>query len=110
MRLDRFHFGQRQAKRTFAADAFQSSIVGISNRHLDLLPVLAGHARTFDLAMVNVDTKADFERGLNATAWVMMSRAPASLEIEQLQAAKLPIGDREVEWTDNRNSLFEIMR
>jgi hypothetical protein len=84
--------------------------VHISNVHVDLGPVIAGHAAHFGLAMSRVDSPGDDRQQTRRAVWVLLSRAPRTLATEALQGAKSPLPDRELIWTDQRNSLFRALR
>lgn len=77
----------------------------VSNRYLDLAPVLAGNARELGLAFVLVTTPPDYARLLSASTWVFMSRDARRL-------ARWPKTDvpHPVVWTDTRSSLIDVLR
>lgn len=82
----------------------------ISNVHLDLWPVIAGHAEHFALAMVRVYSPADETTETRYADWVLLSREPRALEIGTIQQMRLPPPDRKLYWTDQRNSVFQVLR
>jgi hypothetical protein len=84
--------------------------VHISNVHLDLKPVIAGHAEQFGLEAATVPSSSDEQRGTKYAVWALLSRDPAALQIEAIQTAKLPPTDRKLFWTDDRNSLFQVLK
>jgi len=84
--------------------------VHISNVHLDLSPVVAGHSERFGLAMARLRSAADDATETLTADWVLLSRRSESLEIEAVQQAKLPPPDRKLYWSDQRNSVFQTLR
>lgn len=85
----------------------------ISNRHLDLLPVLRGLAREYNLAVVEVNRFENLAQGEYPSQWVMLAPDPALL-------ASLPLGSRAVPfddsapsvrlWTDDYSNLFQLLK
>jgi hypothetical protein len=84
--------------------------VHISNVHLDLGPVIAGHAERFGLAMTRLRSEGNRATETSTADWILLSRQSESLEIEAIQQAKLPPPDRKLYWTDQRNSVFQTLR
>ena len=82
----------------------------ISNVHLDLSPVVAGHADHFGLAMVRTKSQADNATEVRAAEWVLLSRHPRTLEIEGIGQFRLAVPERKLHWTDQRNSVFQTLR
>jgi hypothetical protein len=83
----------------------------ISNRQLDLEPVVRGVARSLSLPMCVVDKN---ERGdvAWATTWVLLSRDPSALAVPEIAAA---CARREASltvrlWTDDYSNLFAVMK
>jgi spermidine synthase len=83
--------------------------VHASNVHLDLRRVTAGHAESFDLEVASVLSPAETKQGTTKAVWELLSRAPASLQLEAIQQAKLRRERQSVFWTDKRNSLFQVL-
>ena len=83
----------------------------ISNRQLDLEPVVRAVARSLSLPMCVVDKN---ERGdvAWATTWVLLSRDPAVLAIPEiaLSCARRETGPSARLWTDDYSNLFAVMR
>jgi spermidine synthase len=106
------HLLSREAFAIYLAHLADSGIlaVHISNVHLDLRPVIAGHAQHFGLDTAQVTSVADASRGTRSALWVLLSSDPAALQIESVQKAKEPAVTEEVLWTDKRNSLYQVLR
>jgi len=88
--------------------------VHISNRHLDLRPVVEGLAREFALHQVTIShsvTKADW--WLKDSVWMLLSRDAAVLQREPVaKAAQEPpdASAKTVLWTDDHASLLEALK
>lgn len=86
----------------------------ISNRHLDLAPVVAGMAQVHGLHMVRVERKKkDDERAVVGSEWILLARHPAALEgrlIRQaMRGTPQTFGDPVV-WTDSYSNLVGLLR
>ena len=83
----------------------------ISNRQLDLEPVVRAVARSLSLPMCVVDRN---ERGNVewATTWVLLSRDPAVLAIPEIarSCARRETGATVRLWTDDYSNLFSVMK
>jgi hypothetical protein len=88
----------------------QNSVVvfHISNRVLDLAPVLRGLAREFNLSLVIADS---FDQDTYST-WGLLSRSSTALKIEKLQriAEQTAEGAPSVLWTDDNSNLFRVVK
>jgi hypothetical protein len=85
----------------------------ITNRNVNLGPVITGLARHYQLhqAVIN-DTVASSHWWLSGSNWVLLSRDRTLLESEAIApyAEKArPVAARSVEWTDDHASLLEVL-
>ncbi len=88
-------------------------IAHISNRHIDLRPVLYGLAQEFGLTGLVVDTPGDDALDSYPSRFVILSSNPESLQIPELQARAVPLDDSYGTvrlWTDDYSNLFQIIR
>jgi hypothetical protein len=84
--------------------------VNITNRHLDLEPVVAAAARRLGLHGVRVDTKGDLPVPLSSS-WILLTRNPRGLEQPSIaEVSPRPLGDREVPFTDQYSNLFRVLK
>jgi spermidine synthase len=86
--------------------------VHISNRHLDLQPVLWQLAQYHDLSMVRINYPGDSEGGYS-TDWILLARDPALLENPPIQERAIDLSDYSTDirlWTDNYSNLFQILK
>jgi SAM-dependent methyltransferase len=84
----------------------------VSNRHLALAPVLAGHARDLDLyAYERVDARADMEEGIFGSHWVILVRSPEDLAgIPDQGWGQLRAAPDDPSWTDDFSNLLTVQR
>jgi hypothetical protein len=84
----------------------------VSNRHLSLAPVLAGHAR--DLAIVGyerVDVRSDIEEGVFGSHWVLLVRSPEDLAgIPDTGWRQMGDDPSAPTWTDDFSNLLTVQR
>ncbi len=86
----------------------------ISNRHLDLAPVLAAQVRDLDLAAFEwVDVRADddVERGIFGSHWVLITRSAQDLDyvpVAGWRPLEAEAPDRA--WTDDFSNLLTVQR
>ncbi|MBT2336283.1 fused MFS/spermidine synthase [Variovorax paradoxus] len=84
----------------------------VTNRFLELAPVVARIAEVKGLHAVLVSDDAEASKWLNPTDWVLVARDPDVLAREPLRAAALPIvppaGARP--WTDDFNNLLGVLK
>ena len=87
-------------------------VINIANRHLDLRAVLRDHARTFDLAAVEIARAGNWLENTAHTRWVFMSRDRAFIDqtiVDDMHTEKMALDDR-VEWTDDFAPLLPLMK
>lgn len=86
--------------------------VNVSNRHLDLLPVLWQAAQYYKLKMVVIPTEGDGKMVFTSN-WVLLSPKPELLEIPALTARAIPMDAYTTNvplWTDDFSNLFQILK
>ncbi|RXK55219.1 ferrichrome ABC transporter permease [Oleiharenicola lentus] len=88
--------------------------IHISNRHLDLRPVVESLARHHGLHFVTISDTVEKENWwLYNTTWMLLSADEKLLKAEAIsQAAEEPPDEtaRLVDWTDDHASLFEVLK
>jgi hypothetical protein len=85
-------------------------VVQVTNRYVDLKPVVRGAAASVGLLAVHVPS---FERGpLWSSDWMLVGDGGGVLDDELVSAASLPPLDRrpDVLWTDDWSDLFSVLR
>src|SRR6266536_1421005 len=83
----------------------------ISNRQLDLEPVVRAVARSLSLPMCVVD-RNERDSIVWATTWVLLSRDPAALAVPEIAraCARREEGPTVRLWTDDYSSLFQLLK
>jgi hypothetical protein len=87
--------------------------IHISNRYLDLQPVVERLAEHFKLSVVTIPDDNEPDWWIYATTWVIVTRNKEFLESERIKdVAELPDADRKNSplWTDDYASLYSIMK
>ena len=108
------HLITREAVLLFRKHLAQGGILAyhVSNRYLDLAPVLSAIAAAENLAALEID---DYNNGEGSpikspSAWVLLAEDPATLASLQ-EVGRAP--DQKPEWriwTDNYHNLFQVLR
>jgi hypothetical protein len=85
--------------------------VHISNRYLDLEPVVAGLAKHFGLLSVQLENPSVNEENISSSTWVILSHN------EPLVTGLMPFAPTDertpptpILWTDDRSNLFDVLR
>jgi hypothetical protein len=86
-------------------------VVHISNRYLDLEPVVAAIARKYDYRAVSVHKTEEGGPTDTASDWVLVTKNEAFLNNPRVKEAGEPLKpDKELLWTDQFTALFPIMK
>ena len=83
----------------------------ITNRFLDLAPVLQGMAQRLGMQAVRADTGPDPARGVSAATWMILTRSERFLNdpLVRERAQSYP-ADKALDWTDNFAGLWQALR
>ena len=87
--------------------------IHISNRYLDLQPVVERLAEHFKLSVVTIPDDNEPDWWIYATTWMIVTRNKEFLESERIKdVAELPDAERKNSplWTDDYASLYSIMK
>lgn len=85
----------------------------ISNRHLDLRPVLWQLAQEFGLEIVQVNRSASSGENGFPSEWILLARNPAFLEIPAIKSRAISFEGYTSSiklWTDDYSNLFQILK
>lgn len=85
----------------------------ISNRHLNLQPVLWKLAQEFNLQMVMINKPASADAGSFPSEWVVLTQDPLLFEIPAIKSRAIPFTDFDSSvrlWTDDYSNLFQILK
>lgn len=86
--------------------------VNISNRYLQLAPVLQKHAGLFDLELAYILNKPD-DPAETPSEWVILSRNSAFMDSPAIQARAQPVPTNTrlaASWTDDYSNLFQVLK
>jgi CTP:phosphocholine cytidylyltransferase-like protein len=84
--------------------------VHISNRHLDLEPVVVGLADEFHLEMVACESSSDAQDSEFSTEWVLLTNNEEFLARPRVEEGAEELTARPCYWTDDFSDLFSIIR
>jgi hypothetical protein len=85
--------------------------VHISNRYLDLEPVVEGESRALGKTARTVDTEDDATADVFAATWVLVTTPPAGFDQTIMDASQPAQATRKVRlWTDDYSNLFQILK
>jgi SAM-dependent methyltransferase len=86
--------------------------VHISNRYLDLVPVVQQAARRYALEARQVENEDDDNAGVYRSDWILLSASPAAFEGERLKNAadKIETEPQVGLWTDDYSNLYRILK
>lgn len=105
------HLLTREAFALYARHLSQDGVlaVNVSNRYLDLAPVVKQSASAIGMHARVVDTFGDAARIYYGATWVLATRAPELFSHGSLRAAQ-PIGETLPVWTDDYSSIYRAIR
>ena len=115
--LERRHSGAPAHRRRPSAPTLRQLKPGgvlavhISNRYLDLVPVVQQAARELSLELREVDNDDDDNAGVYRSDWLLLSDSPAAFEGRLLRevAQKIETAPRVRLWTDDYSDLCQIL-
>jgi hypothetical protein len=83
----------------------------VTNRYLDLVPVVEGIAHELDLHTLWISDDGDLALA-NSSSWVLVAKDPARLSDPKLMEAATDIGARRDwrVWTDDFNNLLQVLK
>lgn len=85
--------------------------VHISNRYLDLLPVLMSIAQEEGLSLLNVYLQNQQQFPSVTSHWVLLSPSPETFNAEIFKGAASPLSEKKVPaWTDDYSDLFSVIK
>ena len=91
----------------------QESVIAvhISNRTLDLGPVVAGLANEFGMKAVRCQP-VSLKSYLWPSDWILLSKSGASLDIRELRKWEVPVSGsaKPILWTDDYSNLLRVLR
>jgi hypothetical protein len=106
------HLLTLESVRTYLAHLEEGGILAlhVSNRYVDLLPVVMRLADETGQSAVYVATPGDRGRVVEPSEWVLMTRNQAFLDLEIVRESRRPTPPPGPLWTDDFSSLFSSVR
>ena len=86
--------------------------VHISNRYLDLVPVVQQAALHHSLEARQVENEEDDDAGVYRSDWILLSASPEAFESERLKsaAARIEAVPQVGLWTDDYSDLYRVLK
>jgi len=105
------HLLTREACEIYLRHLKQNGVIAvhISNRHIDLGPVVAGLADYFQLSFLDHIAEGNKDEGTVPSQWILLSRQSESLQILELEKETEQV-TFPILWTDDKSNLFEVLK
>ncbi|HXW89125.1 MAG TPA: fused MFS/spermidine synthase [Terriglobales bacterium] len=85
--------------------------IHVSNKYLNLAPVVSAAADSLDRRAVLLDSPADSSRGLYVATWLLVGNDQEFLREPELDSlGKAVIASKEDLWTDDHTSIFKALK
>ncbi len=86
--------------------------VHISNRYLDLAPIVDQEAHAFGKQVLQIDNDSEDAGDISASSWVLVTARPGYLDRASLKSFSVPIAKRPDLriWTDDYSNLWQIVK
>lgn len=109
------HLLTREAFRIYQRHLAEGGVLAIhvSNKHLDLRPVVLGTCDEFDLETLYITTTPDAATHQTGSQWIIASKNRQFLSDDTMQSAATHLGPHMVyakPWTDNFSNLLEVLK
>ncbi|MCX6631781.1 MAG: fused MFS/spermidine synthase, partial [Candidatus Solibacter sp.] len=106
------HLLTREAYAAYLKHLKQGGIlaVHVTNRYLDLTPVVQGLAENHAMQSRLIRNTADAERGISGATWVLAATNPEFLASLSGTATPFPPARHLRLWTDDYSNLFQVLR
>jgi hypothetical protein len=97
---------------TSAADGVEGAlVVHVSNRYLDLEPVVRGAAERFGVPMVCLHSPRDPDHGIYEAEWIVLTRNEPLLEaLAPFAITSDEPAQPAILWTDDRSNLLDVVK
>ena len=105
------HLLTLESMQTYLAHLQEDGILAlhVTNRFVDLLPIVQRLADATDLQAIYVENYSDSDRLVNSSDWVLLSRNQAFLDLEVVREDEEPMPAPGTLWTDDFSSLWEVV-
>jgi hypothetical protein len=81
----------------------------VTNRHVDLLPIVQRLADEIGYETVYIENSSSHERRVSSADWVLLTRNERFLSRDAVHEDELPMPPAGPLWTDDFSSLFEVV-
>jgi len=105
------HLLTLESMQTYLAHLREDGILAlhVTNRFVDLLPVVQRLADATDLRAIYVENFSSSSRVVKSSDWVLLTRNQAFLDLEAVREDEEPMPAAGPLWTDDFSSLFEVV-
>ena len=105
------HLLTLESMQTYLAHLQEDGILAmhVTNRFVDLLPIVQRLADATDLHAIYVENYSDSDHMVNSSDWVLLSRNQAFLDLEVVREDEEPMPAPGTLWTDDFSSLWEVV-
>jgi hypothetical protein len=109
------HLLTKQAFQVYLEHLSSQGIIAvhITNKHIDLLPVVWQISQAFNLKLLLVETGSDIGQGIFASSWVLLSKDPEVLSNQAIMKYADPMNGYSTRvslWTDDYSNLLQILK
>ena len=84
--------------------------IHVSNRYLDLVPVVRRLGEELGKAVIYVDNEAVDERGVDSSDWVLLTNNAGFVADEEVMDLKTSLPPAGPLWSDDYSSVFELIK
>ena len=105
------HLLTLESMQTYLAHLQEDGILAmhVTNRFVDLLPIVQRLADATDLHAIYVENYSDSDHMVNSSDWMLLSRNQAFLDLEVVREDEEPMPAPGTLWTDDFSSLWEVV-
>ena len=105
------HLLTLESMQTYLAHLQEDGILAmhVTNRFVDLLPIVQRLADATDLQAIYVENFSDSDHMVNSSDWVLLSRNQAFLDLDVVSQHEEPMPAPGTLWTDDFSSLWEVV-
>ncbi len=109
------HLMTLEAGKLYKAHLAEGGIIAfhVSNRLLDLKPVVLALARKLDMKVIRITNKKDWRKGTKRSEWLLMTNSKTFLKHKDVRRAKRSWPKKDAPsllWTDNYSSIVELLK
>jgi hypothetical protein len=83
--------------------------IHVTNRYVDLLPVVARLAEAVGMSAVYIENYESDSRFVSSSDWVLVTNNRAFLDVEAVREDEEPMPEPGPLWTDDFSSIFEVV-